>query len=121
MNFKKIIREEINDFNWIKEVDPYSFIKEYYNKLTPEKRVERMLKDYAHLKYSKANIYSLINKMGGPSYLDSTLLYTSIIKYYKENLPLVNRILSRLSYDDLDYMAEDFFDDLLNHHLPYLP
>ena len=121
MNIKKIIREEINDFNWMQEIDPYSFVKEYYDALTPERRLERMLKDYSHLKYHKANIHSLLIKMKAPTYLDVNLLYKSLIKYYKENLPLLNRFFSRLSYDDFEYMANDFMDDLLNDHQTNLP
>jgi hypothetical protein len=112
MNIKKIIREEMDDFEWINQIDPHSFIKQYYEKYDDEYRVKKMLDDYAHLRDSKKNIYDLINKFKAPSYLDVNLLRKVLIKYYKENLPLVKRFLSRFFYDDLNYEAQTFIEDL---------
>jgi hypothetical protein len=112
MNIREIIREELGDFDWTNQIDPYLSVKQYYEKYDDEHRVKKMLLDYAHLRHSKKNIYNLIYKFKTPPYLDVDLLRKALIKYYKENLPLVKRFLTRFFYDDFSYEAQTFIEDL---------
>jgi hypothetical protein len=115
MDIKRIIREEIEDFNWIGEIDPYSFVKDYYNKFPANYKISRMSNDYAHLKSDKKNLKEILRSMGYEGTIDEPLMLKALTKYYKENVPLIKRFWSRFNYDDLEYVHNQIIDSIFEN------
>jgi hypothetical protein len=114
MDIKRIIREELEltGLEWMDEIDPYSFIKNYYEKFPKEYRASKMADDYAHLRSDKRNLKSILLSMGYDGTVDEGLMLSALIKYYKENTSLLKRFWSRFMYDDLKYISQNLDDDL---------
>lgn len=114
MDIKRIVREELEltGLEWMDEIDPYSFIKNYYEKFPKEYRASKMADDYAHLRSDKRNLKSILSSMGYDGTVDEGLMLSALIKYYKENTSLLKRFWSRFMYDDLQYIHQNIIDDL---------
>jgi hypothetical protein len=115
MNIKKIIREEIDDMDWLRNIDPYSFVKNYYDSFSTKRKISRMSNDYAHLKSDKNNLKEILYTMGYEGVIDEPLMLKALTKYYKENIPLIKRFWSRFNYDDLQYVHNQIIDSLFEN------
>jgi hypothetical protein len=115
MNIKKIIREEIDDMDWLRNIDPYSFVKNYYDSFSTKRKISRMSNDYAHLKSDKNNLKEILYTMGYEGVIDEPLMLKALTKYYKENIPLIKRFWSRFNYDDLQYVHNQIIDTLFEN------
>ena len=104
-----------NDFDWIRDIDPYLFVKNYYEFYSDNYRIKKMASDYTHLRYSSDNITGLLKDMGVDESMDKSLLKKALIKYYKDNISQIRRFLSLISYNPMHYNFRKVLDNIQRH------
>jgi hypothetical protein len=104
-NIRKQLRNENFDFDWAQEIDPYKFVKDYYNSRSSsnEHKLSLMADDYIYLFVKKGNPLKVLKKMEAVELGDINLVLRSLKKYLKDHVSKIKRFISWMYFNKDDY------------------
>jgi hypothetical protein len=113
MNIRQIIREEVNEFEWTEDIDPYKFIKDYYEtNYMVKNRVRQMINDYVYIRNYSVN--RLHRRMKAPENMSYDDFGLGLKQYVKDNSSLIKRIMGNFNYSSSSYDHNEFIEDILD-------